>query len=38
MQQLLQACYDAGDLELDVYAGKYCVACEEYYTEDEIQP
>jgi methionyl-tRNA synthetase len=34
--QLLQACYDAGDIELDVYAGKYCVACEEYYTDDEL--
>jgi methionyl-tRNA synthetase len=36
VQQLLQACYDAGDLELDVYAGKYCVACELYYTDDEL--
>jgi methionyl-tRNA synthetase len=38
VQQLLQACYDAGDLELDVYAGKYCVACELYYTDDELLP
>jgi methionyl-tRNA synthetase len=38
VQQLLQACYDAGDLELDVYAGKYCVACEEYYTDEELLP
>jgi methionyl-tRNA synthetase len=38
VQQLLQACYDAGDIELDVYAGKYCVACEEYYTDDELLP
>lgn len=36
--QLLQACYDAGDIELDVYAGKYCVACEEYYTDEELDP
>jgi methionyl-tRNA synthetase len=36
VQQLLQACYDAGDIELDVYAGKYCVACEEYYADDEL--
>ena len=35
MAQLLQACYDAGDIELDVYTGLYCVACEEYYTEEE---
>ncbi len=34
--KLLQACYDAGDIELDTYAGLYCVACEEYYTEDEL--
>jgi methionyl-tRNA synthetase len=38
VQQLLQACYDAGDIELDVYSGKYCVACEEYYTDDELLP
>ena len=36
--KLLQACYDAGDIELDVYSGKYCVACEEYYTDDELDP
>ena len=34
--ELLQRCYDAGDIELDVYKGKYCVACEEYYTDDEL--
>ncbi len=34
--ELLQRCYDAGDIELDVYSGKYCVACEEYYTEEEL--
>jgi methionyl-tRNA synthetase len=33
--KLLQGCYDAGDIELDVYTGLYCVACEEYYTEEE---
>ena len=38
VQQLLQRCYDAGDIELDVYAGKYCVACEEYYTDEELLP
>ncbi len=38
VEKLLQACYDAGDIELDVYAGKYCVACEEYYTDDELDP
>ncbi|MBI4882575.1 MAG: methionine--tRNA ligase [Actinobacteria bacterium] len=34
--ELLQRCYDAGDIELDLYKGKYCVACEEYYTDDEL--
>jgi methionyl-tRNA synthetase len=34
--ELLQRCYDAGDIELDLYSGKYCVRCEEYYTDDEL--
>jgi methionyl-tRNA synthetase len=34
--ELLQRCYDAGDIELDVFAGKYCVACEEYYADEEL--
>lgn len=34
--ELLQRCYDAGDIELDTFAGKYCVACEEYYGDDEL--
>jgi methionyl-tRNA synthetase len=34
--ELLQRCHDAGDIELDTFAGMYCVACEEYYTEDEL--
>ena len=36
VQQLLQACYDAGDIELDTYRGLYCVACEAYYTDDDL--
>jgi methionyl-tRNA synthetase len=36
--ELLQRCYDAGDIELDLYKGKYCIACEEYYTDDELDP
>ncbi len=36
--ELLQRCYDAGDIELGVYSGKYCVACEEYYTDEELLP
>jgi len=34
--ELLQRCYDAGDIELGSYSGKYCVSCEEYYTDDEL--
>jgi methionyl-tRNA synthetase len=36
--ELLQRCYDAGDIELGAYSGKYCVSCEEYYTDDELLP
>jgi methionyl-tRNA synthetase len=36
--ELLQRCYDAGDIELDTYRGKYCVSCEEYYTDEELLP
>ena len=36
VQKLLQACYDAGDIESDVYKGQYCVACEAYFTDDEL--
>ena len=30
--------YDAGDIQLGTYEGLYCVACEAYYTEDELLP
>ena len=36
VRKLLQACFDAGDIELDVYKGHYCVACEAYYVQDEL--
>ncbi|HTH05452.1 MAG TPA: methionine--tRNA ligase, partial [Ilumatobacteraceae bacterium] len=36
VEKLLQACYDAGDIELGTYEGLYCVACEAYYTEAEL--
>ncbi|MFM9225067.1 MAG: class I tRNA ligase family protein, partial [Actinomycetota bacterium] len=36
VEKLLQACWDAGDIELDTYRGLYCVACEAYYTEDDL--
>ena len=33
--KFLQAMYDAGDIELGVYEGLYCVPCEAYYTDEE---
>jgi methionyl-tRNA synthetase len=36
VQKLLQACYDAGDIDLQVYEGLYCVSCEAYFTEAEL--
>ena len=36
VQQFLQAVYDNGFIELGTYEGIYCVACEAYYTEDEL--
>lgn len=36
VRKLLQACYDAGDIELDKYSGLYCVACEAYFTEEDL--
>lgn len=34
--KLLQAVYDNGDVYEDRYEGPYCVACEAYYTEEEL--
>ena len=34
--ELLQRCYDAGDIELDVFKGLYCVACELYYSDEDL--
>ena len=36
VQEMLQKVYDNGDIELGTYEGLYCVACEAYYTEDEL--
>jgi len=36
VQKLLQACYDAGDIELGTYEGLYSVADEAYVTPDEV--
>jgi methionyl-tRNA synthetase len=36
VQEMLQAVYDRGDIELGTYEGLYCVACEAYYVEDDL--
>ncbi len=36
VERLLQACYDAGDIDLGTYEGLYCVSCEAYYTEADL--
>ncbi len=37
VQRLLQAVYDNGHIELATYEGLYCVGCEAYYTDDELE-
>jgi len=37
VQQILQKVYDKGDIYLGRYEGLYCVACERYYTEKELE-
>ena len=36
VQELLKAANDNGYIYKDTYEGLYCVACEAYYTEDEL--
>jgi methionyl-tRNA synthetase len=36
VQELLQRVYDNGHIELGTYEGLYCVACEAYYSPDEL--
>jgi methionyl-tRNA synthetase len=36
VQEFLQRVFDSGDIELDSYEGLYCVGCELYYKEDEL--
>ncbi|MEZ5171817.1 MAG: methionine--tRNA ligase [Acidimicrobiia bacterium] len=36
VSDFLQRVHDAGDIELGTYEGLYCVACEAYYGEDEL--
>ncbi|MGK7313338.1 MAG: methionine--tRNA ligase [Candidatus Longimicrobiales bacterium M2_2A_002] len=36
-QEIVRRIQDAGDLYTDTYAGYYCVGCEAYKTEDELE-
>jgi methionyl-tRNA synthetase len=36
VREFLQRIYDNGDVYEDVYAGHYCVGCEEFKSEDEL--
>jgi methionyl-tRNA synthetase len=36
VQQFLQRIYDNGFIELGTYSGLYCVSCEDYYTEEQL--
>ncbi len=36
VQEMLQKCFDNGDIYLGEYAGLYCVGCEAYYTEKDL--
>ncbi|AKL72681.1 methionyl-tRNA synthetase [Actinobacteria bacterium IMCC26256] len=36
VQEFLQRVYDNGFIELDSYEGLYCVPCEAYYVEDDL--
>ena len=36
VQEFLQQIYDNGDVYQDVYAGWYCVGCEEFKSEEEL--
>ena len=36
VQDFLQRCFDNGHIYKDTYSGLYCVACEAYYTEEEL--
>jgi methionyl-tRNA synthetase len=36
VQEFVQRIYDAGEIYEGVYAGLYCVACEAFYTKEEL--
>jgi methionyl-tRNA synthetase len=37
VQAVLQKVYDRGDIYFDEYGGYYCVGCERFYTEKELE-
>lgn len=37
VQMVLQKVYDRGDIYFDEYGGYYCVGCERFYTEKELE-
>ncbi|MEE9167288.1 MAG: methionine--tRNA ligase [Candidatus Neomarinimicrobiota bacterium] len=37
VKQILQTIYDKGDIYFDEYSGYYCIECERFYTEKELQ-
>ena len=37
VQQFLQRVHDNGDIYLGTYEGLYCVSCEAYYNEDDLE-
>ncbi len=36
IQEMLQKSFDAGDIYKDYYEGLYCIDCEQYYKEEEL--
>jgi methionyl-tRNA synthetase len=37
VKEVLQKCYDNGDIYLGEYEGLYCTGCEAYYTEKDLE-
>lgn len=37
VQDMLQKAYDNGDIYKDTYEGLYCIDCEQYYKEDDLE-
>jgi methionyl-tRNA synthetase len=37
VQQFLLQIYNRGYITLDVYTGLYCISCEDYYTEEQLE-